>query len=714
MDSKYIEIEDPIKEIDPTEEDIKSYAEWLGADPENDRDLFWIAEEALKAPIPNDWKIYQVADRSSEPFYFNTKTGQSLWDHPLDSYYKELFANEHQKKYQVPKNTRPSASLGMPKNTIEQTDSQEISISPKPLSNDSKGKNPEKSKKGQKISRKKEDEEETKQIMGQLNEIRLHFEREKSTLQSEVNELTETKINIQKEISLLQEEKRNLQSQIGIKKASMEKEIDDEKKRIQDIIESVKKQGLVDIEKEKSSHMQNLADIRESNKKQISDEEAKSQFSESCSKEIELMRSRFESDKSSLENQYKLELENVMKRKQKEIEEIKRIHQEHIDQEKKAFALENRVELLKEAYNRKKKEFEIRFQNDISEMKEKQLKQVIGEDNKNNELIEKQKAEIDTLKSQLEEISEIKADYEIQKKKIKKEYEDQIKTIQSFNQKEMLKIEQEMKNKMIQQKNMIRIDVLEDIKTDFIEKKRVLEDEQKAEIESMVKKHNRLISRMKKEQNQVFEIKKEELNDRYQGIIEDLENEYNDQIALIKKKNNLGIKKQTIEIENSNKSKLPKRMAYKFFVPINFPPGKPSLSISKVYIFCSSNQAKLSVVTKPLISIQPCDSQQQNDYMTIVTDFPESSKKLKFFKEYEKCDQNTGVLNENIKSNNRSILNIVKTHKDVINDHNRTITQISLDMQKNRSEINKNLEASLVEIDSTFREVLSHYSSLLR
>jgi len=39
---------------DPSNED--EYANWLGVDPDKDSDLFWIAREGLKAPLPESWK----------------------------------------------------------------------------------------------------------------------------------------------------------------------------------------------------------------------------------------------------------------------------------------------------------------------------------------------------------------------------------------------------------------------------------------------------------------------------------------------------------------------------------------------------------------------------------------------------------------------------------------------------------------------------------
>ena len=37
--------------------EIVEYAEYLGLDPVDDRDLLYIAKEGLKAPLPQNWKL---------------------------------------------------------------------------------------------------------------------------------------------------------------------------------------------------------------------------------------------------------------------------------------------------------------------------------------------------------------------------------------------------------------------------------------------------------------------------------------------------------------------------------------------------------------------------------------------------------------------------------------------------------------------------------
>eukprot|EP00906_Rhabdomonas_costata_P035345 RCo049656 len=83
------------EEYEPSEQEILEYCEWLGMDPENDRALMWIAREALKAPLPDNWKICYTEDR--EVYYFNIRNGESIWDHPMDAYYKALFRQEKAK-----------------------------------------------------------------------------------------------------------------------------------------------------------------------------------------------------------------------------------------------------------------------------------------------------------------------------------------------------------------------------------------------------------------------------------------------------------------------------------------------------------------------------------------------------------------------------------------------------------------------------------------
>merc|ERR1711972_1051167 len=83
-------------DYDPTEKEIEEYAEWLGMDLDKDEDLFWIARRGLKAPLPKPWKPCQSEDQ--EIFYFNFETGESVWDHPCDDHYRQMYQETKAKR----------------------------------------------------------------------------------------------------------------------------------------------------------------------------------------------------------------------------------------------------------------------------------------------------------------------------------------------------------------------------------------------------------------------------------------------------------------------------------------------------------------------------------------------------------------------------------------------------------------------------------------
>lgn len=90
--------DDPVKnmmneseegEYVPNEKEIHGYAEFLGMDPEKDKEFLYIAVEGLKAPVPTPWETYY--DDNDEIFYVNPVTGQKMYDHPLDEEYRQKF-----------------------------------------------------------------------------------------------------------------------------------------------------------------------------------------------------------------------------------------------------------------------------------------------------------------------------------------------------------------------------------------------------------------------------------------------------------------------------------------------------------------------------------------------------------------------------------------------------------------------------------------------
>jgi len=88
--------EDIDENYEPTEQEIIEYAKFLGMDTDKERDLFWIAREGLKAPLPTPWKPCQT--KEGEIYYFHFESGQSQWEHPCDEYYKKMYDREKKKK----------------------------------------------------------------------------------------------------------------------------------------------------------------------------------------------------------------------------------------------------------------------------------------------------------------------------------------------------------------------------------------------------------------------------------------------------------------------------------------------------------------------------------------------------------------------------------------------------------------------------------------
>ncbi|KPI86984.1 hypothetical protein ABL78_3937 [Leptomonas seymouri] len=85
----------PDTDYEPSEAEMVEYGKWLGMEMPEDMPLLWIAREGLKAPLPDNWKACK--SEKGELYYFNFRTGQSIWDHPSDEHYRELLSIEKAK-----------------------------------------------------------------------------------------------------------------------------------------------------------------------------------------------------------------------------------------------------------------------------------------------------------------------------------------------------------------------------------------------------------------------------------------------------------------------------------------------------------------------------------------------------------------------------------------------------------------------------------------
>ena len=73
-------------DYEPNLEEIHGYAKFLGINMETDQEFLFIAEEGLKAPVPDPWKTY--FNENDEIFYVNPVTNEKMFDHPLDEQYR--------------------------------------------------------------------------------------------------------------------------------------------------------------------------------------------------------------------------------------------------------------------------------------------------------------------------------------------------------------------------------------------------------------------------------------------------------------------------------------------------------------------------------------------------------------------------------------------------------------------------------------------------
>ena len=77
---------------DPSPEEIEEYAKYLGMDLGTDRNLFYIAKEGLKAPLPGPWK--PCKSPGGQIYYFNFNSKELQKEHPCDDYYRRYYLNE--------------------------------------------------------------------------------------------------------------------------------------------------------------------------------------------------------------------------------------------------------------------------------------------------------------------------------------------------------------------------------------------------------------------------------------------------------------------------------------------------------------------------------------------------------------------------------------------------------------------------------------------
>ena len=89
-------LDDSDDDFDPKTEDINQYCSIIGLDPAKEPELLWIAKEGILAKLEPPWKAINQDDVGL--YYFNFETGDSMWEHPNDHYYRQKVKTEREKK----------------------------------------------------------------------------------------------------------------------------------------------------------------------------------------------------------------------------------------------------------------------------------------------------------------------------------------------------------------------------------------------------------------------------------------------------------------------------------------------------------------------------------------------------------------------------------------------------------------------------------------
>ncbi|XP_014477229.1 PREDICTED: centrosomal protein of 164 kDa [Dinoponera quadriceps] len=141
----------------PTKEELLDYAKRLGIDPDAEPHLLDLAREGLMAALPKGWSPC-FHEAYGAWYYYQTSTGYTSWEHPLDEVYRKLVEQARAGKRQMsleedskttakdleshedatlPKETITSKETAVPKETTNTTTtsstaSKETSSHPKP------------------------------------------------------------------------------------------------------------------------------------------------------------------------------------------------------------------------------------------------------------------------------------------------------------------------------------------------------------------------------------------------------------------------------------------------------------------------------------------------------------------------------------------------------------------------------------------------------
>jgi hypothetical protein len=340
----FIEVEDPSQggTYEPSKQELDEYLGWLGGNAEEDQDLAWVALEALRAPIPPGWKLYTRKDGSGEPFYFNIRTGESLWDHPQDEEFKARFREEKQKKLASgkPSQPRPSGKLALTKAATPP--SARIGLS-----------RPTSSPPIQLLKQLPDADEEEEE-----SSFLLSGEDESSTDSQPRPKLKRRPESVKPQASF-DAEKGKLQAAFASEKQTMQANFESEKRKM-----------LSGFESEKASLRQQF----EAEKEQLTTEfEAELNELRKAHKEKKQALARqadLSEEKERIEEDHRLEIERLSKRHAVEIAKLKQQQEHELLEVQQEFDPDRQLNELRQQFLKKKRELEQRNEAELEELAE--------------------------------------------------------------------------------------------------------------------------------------------------------------------------------------------------------------------------------------------------------------------------------------------------------------------------------------------------------
>ncbi|EAY16359.1 WW domain containing protein [Trichomonas vaginalis G3] len=730
MNGSFVEIDDPADTYVPKESEIEEFAKWLGAQLPRDKSLLWIAKEALTAKIPPPWKYYQRKDGTGEPFYFNPLTGESLWDHPLDKQYKQLFQQEQKKLLasmnppsalkQSPNDTKPNSENTKPSN-IDEIDLPKAQISPPKIKEKlqqqekeiepqiSKGKLREVfhdeieemiSNHEDEIQQLKEDFQTKYEIM--RNRLQAEYDdrikQEKAKYDAEIEKIQ----NLNKsELTSLQQQqiagkKESFKVQMETLEKNNELELEKKKLELQTKLTQLETENMTQIAQMKINQQQEITEILTSHQTQLSKLKSK------LSREVEIIRRKARAKMDAIRDSKEIQfLQEEMEMKKKELIEkneleIKRMTKKH----------EANKKLLQEKFNGEIVDMQSYQQ--MSPFKDdniiKQIKSDL-EDDKNLRMA------LDTKKAKI--LNQFKAEID----ELKEKHEDEIKQLNSQH----LKLTESIKNEIAE------------LKREADQEKIELKEKRKNEIQKIKDECDMQIMQLREELLTRKQIEKTQFSQDMQLMLTMLENEKmraeqqkRAEIEEIKRRvvtyqpEKIFVKEEKrvipfLSIAYQNEIDIMPKSEIKYQIPLRF-----TFSSQKVF---SRNQN----AQKPLLDQSTSPSSKNERKSPDKSNNTENTRKSSYIESYDKPETFSYVKNNRISKQRKTLSkiedqfnsefstldqssnafkletdNLTSSFQNLINSQTREMTSLSSEFNKTAQKIQITMTNALSSLENQF------------